>query len=66
MGGQTVQMSFWVRPLHAMTDAFTTAGFRISGITEPQPLPAARELFPEEYQALTTGPSFLFVILQRD
>ncbi|WP_435889266.1 class I SAM-dependent methyltransferase [Streptosporangium canum] len=28
MGGQTVPMSFWYRPLHAMTDAFTAAGFR--------------------------------------
>ena len=25
MGGQTVPMSFWNRPLHAMTDAFTAA-----------------------------------------
>jgi ubiquinone/menaquinone biosynthesis C-methylase UbiE len=28
MGGQTAQMRFWHRPLHAMTDAFTAAGFR--------------------------------------
>jgi SAM-dependent methyltransferase len=64
MGGQTVQMSFWARPLHAMTDAFTAAGFRTCVISEPQPVPAARELFPEEYQALTTGPSFLFFVLR--
>lgn len=64
MGGRTVPMSFWVRPLHAMIDAFTAAGFRISVISEPQPVPAARELFPEEYRALTTGPSFLFFVLQ--
>lgn len=65
MGGQTVPMRFWARPLHAMTDAFTTAGFHISVISEPQPVPTARELFPEEYRALTTGPSFLFFVLQR-
>jgi hypothetical protein len=35
-------------------------------ISEPQPVPAARELFPEENRALTTGPSFLFFVLQRD
>ncbi|WP_378740839.1 methyltransferase domain-containing protein [Nocardia brasiliensis] len=64
MGGQTVPMSFWARPLHAMTDAFNAASFRISLISEPQPVPAARELFPEEYRALTTGPSFLFFVLQ--
>lgn len=47
-----------------MTDAFTAAGFRISVISEPQPVPAARELFPEEYRALTTGLCFLFFVLQ--
>lgn len=66
MDGQTVPMRFWARPLHAMTDAFTAAGFHISVISEPQPVPAARELFPaEEYRALATGPSFLFFVLQR-
>ncbi len=54
-GSQTAQMSFWNRPLHAMTDAFTAAGFRISVISEPDPLPEARELFPE----LATKPRFL-------
>jgi hypothetical protein len=47
MGGQTARMSFWHRPLHAMTDAFTAAGFRIAVISEPPPAPGARELFPE-------------------
>ncbi|WP_405717491.1 class I SAM-dependent methyltransferase [Streptomyces sp. NBC_01537] len=66
MGGQTTLMSFWNRPLHAMTDAFTTAGFRISVISEPQPVPAARELFPDEFRSLTTSPSFLFFVLDAD
>ena len=64
VGGRTVPMSFWVRPLHAMIDAFTTAGFRIAVISEPQPVPTARELFPEQYRALTTGPGFLFFVLE--
>jgi len=64
MGGQTAQMRFWHRPLHAMTDAFTGAGFRISVISEPQPVPAARELFPDQFPALTTNPNFLFFVLQ--
>ncbi|MGV9840319.1 class I SAM-dependent methyltransferase [Nocardia niigatensis] len=63
LGDRTVPMSFWARPLHAMTDAFTAAGFHISLICEPQPVPAARELFPEQYRALTTGPNFLFFVL---
>lgn len=44
-GGRSVPMKLWRRPLHAMTDAFRTAGFRLSVISEPQPAPAARELF---------------------
>ncbi|PRX50895.1 methyltransferase family protein [Prauserella shujinwangii] len=63
LGGRTVRMSFWNRPLHAMTDAFTAAGFRLSVVSEPRPVPAARALFPEEYRALTRNPSFLFFVL---
>jgi ubiquinone/menaquinone biosynthesis C-methylase UbiE len=66
MGGQTAVMSFWNRPLHAMTDAFTAADFRISVISEPQPVPAARELFPDEFRSLTTSPSFLFFVLHAE
>ncbi|MER7466809.1 class I SAM-dependent methyltransferase [Streptomyces sp. NPDC097981] len=62
--GQSVPMRFWRRPLHAMTDAFTTAGFRLSTISEPQPDPAARELFPDDFHALSTGPCFLFFVLE--
>jgi ubiquinone/menaquinone biosynthesis C-methylase UbiE len=66
MGGQTAQMSFWNLPLHAMTDAFTAAGFRISVINEPHPVPAARELFPDDFHILNTFPSFLFFVLQAE
>ena len=66
MGGQTAQMTFWHRPLHAMTDAFTAAGFRISVISEPQPVPAARELFPDQFPPLTSNPNFLFFVLHAD
>ena len=64
MGGQTVPMSFWNRPLHAMTDAFTAAGFRISVISEPHPVPEARELFPDELTAKPSVLCFLFFVLQ--
>lgn len=64
MGGRAVPMSFWNRPLHAMTDAFTAAGFRIGAISEPQPVPAARDLFPDDFRALSTSPSFLFFVLE--
>jgi SAM-dependent methyltransferase len=39
MGGQSALLRFWTRPLHAMTDAFTAAGFRISVISEPAVAP---------------------------
>lgn len=66
MGDRTAQMRFWHRPLHAMTAAFTGAGFRISVLSEPQPVPAARELFPDQFPALTTNPNFLFFLLHAD
>jgi SAM-dependent methyltransferase len=65
LGGRTAQMSFWTRPLHAMTDAFTAAGFRIAVISEPPPAPGARELFPD---IMADMPSaflcFLFFVLE--
>ena len=66
MGGQTAQLTFWDRPLHAMTDAFTAADFRISVISEPPPVAAAYDLFPDEFRGLTSTSflSFLFFVLQ--
>ncbi|MEV0446870.1 class I SAM-dependent methyltransferase [Streptomyces sp. NPDC050600] len=64
LGGQPAPMRFWRKPLHAMTDAFTAAGFRVTGISEPQPDPAARDLFPDAFQALAAGPCFLFFVVE--
>jgi SAM-dependent methyltransferase len=66
MGGQTVPMSFWNRPLHAMSDAFTAAGFRISVISEPDPVSEARELFPGELAAKPRFLCFLFFVLHAE
>lgn len=62
--GQSAAMRFWRKPLHAMTDAFATAGFRLSAISEPQPEPAARELFPDDFHAFSAKPCFLFFVLE--
>lgn len=62
--GQAVPMKFWRKPLHAMTEAFTTAGFRLSVIGEPQPDPAARALFPDGFHDLATKPCFLFFVVE--
>ncbi|MFE4635366.1 class I SAM-dependent methyltransferase [Streptomyces sp. NPDC056773] len=63
-GGQSVPMKFWRKSLAAMTEAFTTAGFRLSGISEPQPDPAARELFPDGFPDLASKPCFLFFVVE--
>jgi hypothetical protein len=42
----------------------TTAGFRLSVISEPQPDPAARELFPDDFHDLSTKTCFLFFVVE--
>ncbi|MEU6443019.1 class I SAM-dependent methyltransferase [Streptomyces sp. NPDC047046] len=66
MGGRTTLVSRWNRPLHAMIEAFTGAGFHITVISEPEPDPAARELFPEAIGAEPRFLCFLFFVLQAD
>ncbi len=56
-GGHTAPMLFWHRPLHAMSAAFTEAGFRIAVLSEPPPAPGARERFPEEFAEIFEDPS---------
>ncbi|GAA3447334.1 class I SAM-dependent methyltransferase [Planomonospora venezuelensis] len=62
--GRSFPMVFWRRPLHAMTDAFTAAGFHLATISEPQPDPAARELFPDDFHDFSTKISFLFFVAE--
>ncbi|EFC85923.1 methyltransferase type 11 [Parafrankia sp. EUN1f] len=64
LNGQSAPMRFWRKPLHAMTDAFTAAGFRLSVSGEPQPDPAARELFPDGFHDLSTKTIFLFFVVE--
>lgn len=66
LGGQSAPMCFWHRPLHAMTEAFTAAGFRINVISEPLPVPEARELYPDELAAQPKFLCFLFFVLQAE
>lgn len=57
MDGQTVWLTFYHRPLHAMTDAFTAAGFRIAALSEPPPAPnTPPHLLPP---TLNEGESFI-------
>src|SRR6516162_8357800 len=59
--GQTALLRFWTRPLHAMTDAFTAAGFRITVVSEPAVAPdTPRELLPD---SIADRRRFLFFVL---
>lgn len=63
-GGGTALLRFWTRPLHAMTDAFTAAGFRVSVISEPAVAPdTPRELLPDNIGAGRRFLCFLFFVL---
>ena len=51
MDGQTVWLTFWHRPLHAMTDAFAAAGFRIAAsVNRPRPRTPLRNCFPQTWK----------------
>jgi SAM-dependent methyltransferase len=64
MGGQTAMLSFWHRPLHAMSDAFAAAGFRIAVISEPAVAPdTPRELLPDNIVDRRRFLGFLFFVL---
>jgi len=67
MGEQTALLSFWHRPLHAMTDAFTAAGFRIAVISEPAISPdTPRELLSDNNADRRRFLCFLFFVLHAD
>ncbi|HEY6747180.1 MAG TPA: methyltransferase domain-containing protein [Mycobacteriales bacterium] len=63
--GQEMVLTYWHRPLHAMTDAFTEAGFRLSVISEPPAAPdTPRELFPSHLGDRTAFLCFIFFVLE--
>lgn len=47
-----------------MTGAFTAAGFQMTVISEPEPAPGARELFPDQLADKPRFLAFLFFVLQ--
>lgn len=61
---QPVELTFWHRPLHSMTDAFSNAGFRLSVISEPAVSPETpRELLPQQLADRTSFLCFIFFVL---
>jgi SAM-dependent methyltransferase len=68
--GHSYVLANWHRPLPAMIDAFTGAGFRIAKISEPPPAPdTPRELLPDFMHDKPPGSAwleFMFFVLQAD
>ena len=68
--GESFELTYWHRPLPALIEAFTGAGFRIAAISEPPPAPdTPRELLPDFLQDKPPGAAFLcflFFVLQAD
>ena len=63
--GQEGTLTYWHRPLHAMTDAFTDAGFRIGVVSEPPyATDAPREILPPSLGNLRAFVCFLFFVLE--
>jgi hypothetical protein len=58
-------LTYWHRPLHAMTDAFSAAGFQVRQISEP-PYAAdtPRELLPPGLGDRSAFVCFLFFVLE--
>lgn len=62
--GETAVLTYWHRPLHAMTAAFTDAGFRISVISEPPPAADTPPHLLAELNGRTRFLCFIFFVLE--
>jgi SAM-dependent methyltransferase len=60
----TAVLTFWHRPLSAMTSAFTDAGFRISVLAEPPWAPGTPPDLVADFAGRTAFLCFLFFVLE--
>jgi ubiquinone/menaquinone biosynthesis C-methylase UbiE len=65
LGGQPSDVTFWRRPLTAITAAVTDAGFVIDQLVEPRPRPELQRRDPQAYDKLQRKPAFLFFRLTK-
>ncbi|UCH58175.1 MAG: class I SAM-dependent methyltransferase [Candidatus Bathyarchaeota archaeon] len=59
--GVPVLMPSYRRPLEAMIEPFSEAGFLVERILEPKPTPEFKEREPEDYERLTKEPGFICI-----
>lgn len=64
-GDTPVRVRFYRRPLSAMITALTSAGFVIKQIVEPRPTEECKQLYPQDYEKLSTKPWFLIILAQK-
>jgi len=63
-GDQPAVLTYWHRPLRAMTDAFANAGFQMAVVSEPPWSPdTPAELLPPGFEGRTSFLSFIFFVL---
>lgn len=63
--GRPAVLTYWHRPLHAMSDAFAKAGFGIEVISEPPySTEAPAELVPDRLKERDAFISFIFFVLR--
>ncbi len=63
-GGRPYEITFWCRPLTAMTEAISSAGFLIERLVEPEPTAELASVDPEVDHKLRTAPDFVFFKLR--
>jgi SAM-dependent methyltransferase len=63
-GSGEFDVTFWRRPLTAMTQTIASAGFVIEQLVEPAPVPGLRDQDPAAYEKITTQPRYLFFRLR--
>jgi len=63
-GGRDFDVTFWRRPLTAITDAVSESGFLIERLVEPRPSDVLRSRDLEVYELLISEPMFLFFRLK--
>ena len=65
-GSGEFDVTFYRRPLTAMTHAICSSGFVIEQLVEPEPVPELRDRDPAAYEQIRTKPRFLFFRLRAD